>query len=339
VTNVPPETADQLDYSASRSVHRLALLLVGLTWPLITIGGLVTTYDAGMAVPDWPNTYGYNMFLYPWTTWVLGPFDLFIEHGHRLLASLIGLITIIMVVVATRRETRKWVVRLCWLALVGVIFQGVLGGVRVVLDQRAVAMAHGCVGPAFFVLLWMIAGVTSRWWQANARASVGIGVVRLAGFTAALAYIQLVIGAQLRHVPVDASPSFFRHTVEAHVGGALIVLVLVALLARKLSRCGDLTLGRVGWGLLGLVILQWSLGLSTWVVNYGWLGSLDWWPALARYVIVAKGWHESMIVTGHVAIGSLIVATASWVWLRARRSTANGQNETEIEQQLQQVIE
>ncbi len=66
------------------------MLLVCATFPLIWIGGLVTTYDAGMAVPDWPNTYGYNLFLYPWQTWVSGPWNLFIEHGHRLFGAVVG---------------------------------------------------------------------------------------------------------------------------------------------------------------------------------------------------------------------------------------------------------
>ena len=69
----------------SRWPHRLAVLLCCATFPLIWVGGLVTTYDAGMAVPDWPTTYGYNMFSYPLETWLYGPWDLFIEHGHRLL--------------------------------------------------------------------------------------------------------------------------------------------------------------------------------------------------------------------------------------------------------------
>jgi cytochrome c oxidase assembly protein subunit 15 len=64
----------------AKTLHRLAVLAVCLVWPLIWVGGLVTTYDAGMAVPDWPGTYGYNLFLYPLTTWVYGPFDLLIEH-------------------------------------------------------------------------------------------------------------------------------------------------------------------------------------------------------------------------------------------------------------------
>ena len=84
---------DRLTIAQPRSPwpHRLAVLLVCATFPLIWVGGLVTTYDAGMAVPDWPTTYGYNLFLYPWQTWLAGPWDLFIEHGHRLLGSLGGL--------------------------------------------------------------------------------------------------------------------------------------------------------------------------------------------------------------------------------------------------------
>ena len=71
-------------------IRRLAIVICCATLPLIFIGGLVTTTDAGMAVPDWPNTYGYNLFLYPWTTWFAGPWDLFVEHGHRLLAALLA---------------------------------------------------------------------------------------------------------------------------------------------------------------------------------------------------------------------------------------------------------
>jgi cytochrome c oxidase assembly protein subunit 15 len=72
------------DWRPPSLLHRLTVLIVCLVWPLIWVGGLVTTYDAGMSVPDWPGTYGYNLFLYPYETWLFGPFDLFIEHGHRL---------------------------------------------------------------------------------------------------------------------------------------------------------------------------------------------------------------------------------------------------------------
>src|SRR3954470_18775586 len=80
--------------------HRLAVALALVTLPLIGVGGLVTTYDAGMAVPDWPGTYGRNLLLFPFSKWVAGPFDLFIEHGHRLLGATAGVIAIGLVVSA-----------------------------------------------------------------------------------------------------------------------------------------------------------------------------------------------------------------------------------------------
>ena len=85
------------------------MVLACATFPLVWVGGLVTTTDAGMAVPDWPNTYGYNLFLYPWQTWLSGPWDLFVEHGHRLLAASVGMITIGLLVVLLRLEERRWV--------------------------------------------------------------------------------------------------------------------------------------------------------------------------------------------------------------------------------------
>src|SRR5262245_41823703 len=116
--------------------HRLAVALALVTFPLIWVGGLVTTYKAGMAVPDWPGTYGYNLFLYPWQSWLAAPWDLFIEHGHRLLGSLAGLVSIALVVSVLLTDRRPWLVGAAFGVLLLVILQGVLGGVRVLLDER-----------------------------------------------------------------------------------------------------------------------------------------------------------------------------------------------------------
>ena len=158
----------------SRWPHRLAVALVCATFPLIWVGGLVTTEKAGMAVPDWPNTYGYNLFLYPWQTWIGGPWDLFIEHGHRLLASAVGLLTIALVVTVWRCDTRGWLRALSVLALVAVVVQGLLGGLRVIQDEVLLARVHGCFGPAFFALSVALAAFTSSWW-------IGAGVPRKLG--------------------------------------------------------------------------------------------------------------------------------------------------------------
>ncbi|MEX2026104.1 MAG: COX15/CtaA family protein, partial [Pirellulaceae bacterium] len=144
---------------------RLAVALALATFPLIWVGGLVTTTDAGMAVPDWPGTYGYNLFLYPWQTWLWGPWDLFIEHGHRLLGAAVGLIAIALVATVWLRDSRTWLKYAALGALALVIFQGVLGGVRVLLDQRLVAMIHGCVAPLFFAYAASLVVFTSRRWR------------------------------------------------------------------------------------------------------------------------------------------------------------------------------
>src|SRR3954466_8187496 len=116
--------------------HRWAVVLACATFPLLWVGGLVTTTASGMAVPDWPNTYGYNLFLYPWQTWLLGPWDIFIEHGHRLVASSVGMLTIGLLVLLLKHEQRPWMIGLGLAALSLVVFQGVLGGMRVLLDER-----------------------------------------------------------------------------------------------------------------------------------------------------------------------------------------------------------
>ncbi len=148
-----------------RSVYRWAVSVAIVTFPLIWIGGLVTTYDAGMAVPDWPGTYGYNLWLYPWTTWLFGPFDLFVEHGHRLLATVVGMLTIGLFVAAYRFEKRRWFATWAFFMLLAVIAQGVLGGFRVLLDARTMAMIHGCTGPLFFALAAVTAVMSSPTWS------------------------------------------------------------------------------------------------------------------------------------------------------------------------------
>src|SRR3954447_16535005 len=90
--------------------HRLAVALALVTFPVIWVGGLVTTYDAGMAVPDWPGTFGYNLLLYPWQSWLAAPWNLFIEHAHRLLAASAGILSIALVAVVLCADRRRWLV-------------------------------------------------------------------------------------------------------------------------------------------------------------------------------------------------------------------------------------
>ena len=108
------------DWQQRRWPHRLAVTVTCATFPLIWVGGLVTTTDAGMAVPDWPSTFGYNLLLYPWQTWISGPWDVFIEHGHRLLGIVVGILTLTLSAVTLRSAVPRWLKASVILALVGV---------------------------------------------------------------------------------------------------------------------------------------------------------------------------------------------------------------------------
>jgi cytochrome c oxidase assembly protein subunit 15 len=326
-----------------RWLHRLSVLAVLLVWPLIWVGGLVTTYDAGMAVPDWPGTYGYNLFLYPLSTWLYGPFDLFIEHGHRLLGAVVGVVAIGMVVAAWITEPRRSVFWLTIGILVAVISQGALGGIRVLLSDRTVAMIHGCFGPVVFVLCCLAAVVTGRRWLIRTAAggsndgaepsggkllqsakmrrlgrmslTVSVGVV-------VLSYWQLLLGAQMRHVQATMSAGWFTLLVALHIVSAFVLWLLTPILYGLVRRCGDLTLSRPASWLVWFVGLQILLGIGTWTANYGWPSVLGFLPFGEGFLVRAKGFVDSIVVTAHVAVGSLILATSAVVLLQVIRQSA-----------------
>jgi cytochrome c oxidase assembly protein subunit 15 len=299
------------------------MLLAGSIFPLIWVGGLVTTYDAGMAVPDWPTTYGYNLFLYPWQTWLFGPWDLFIEHGHRLLAATVGLVTIALVIVLYRFERRTWVRRLGLAALALVLFQGWLGGMRVRMDARLLAQIHGCVGPAFFALGAALAVFTSPRWRTTETSKLLADrrVARLASITTALAYLQLVLGSQVRHVSLRSDMTVFRAAVLLHLFmAAMVALHAFLLLARvRSSGCREAWLSRPAWRLAALVVAQLGLGCGTWVLKYGWPAWLPESSWTAGYVVTRESLLQASVTTAHVAIGSLIFVTSLIVALRAWR--------------------
>lgn len=293
--------------------HRWAVMLCCATFPLIWVGALVTTYDAGMAVPDWPSTYGSNLFLYPWQTWVFGPFDLFVEHGHRLLGSLAGLLTIGLLIATFRTRSSPRLRMLAVVALVAVIGQGLLGGARVLMDARTLAMIHGCVGPAFFALTAVLALMTSSRWQAISTRDQQLSRAAFASAagTAVLAYVQLIFGAMLRHVPVDAGPQWFRIAVIFHVLTALLIAGHVFASGWKTLRTNaNPWILRPTRLLMVLIGFQLLLGTSTWVLKYAWPASIAQYDFAAGFVVTANSLTQSLVTTAHVAVGSLILATS-----------------------------
>lgn len=300
------------------------MLLVCITFPLLWVGGLVTSTNAGMSVPDWPTTYGFNPFLYPLATWFWGPWDIFVEHGHRLLASLIGLVTIGLVVTTWFCEHRRWVFWTTLAALLLVIFQGVLGGLRVVLDERTLAQLHGCVGPLFFALSVAIATFTSGWWSAAIprRDSRAGGLKRLAIATVAIAYLQLVLGTFVRHLSAGTSPGEFRFYAVFHLIVAAVLTAHIGLLGVRVVRhFSDFRLlMRPAIALVALIMAQICLGAGTWLTHYGppaWLADNSAW--LARYTVEAGSLLQIHVTTAHVAFGSLILGNSLALALRSLR--------------------
>ncbi len=189
----------------SRSVDNkylsyFAIFTAAAALVLIGMGGLVTSHGAGLAVPDWPTTYGYNMFLFPISKWKGG---IFYEHTHRLMASGVGFLTVILAIWLWLKESRAW---LRWLGVAAcflVVFQGALGGLRVVALKDAVGIFHAALAQLYLVLLCAIALFTTRWWR-NLRQASGDGVAQrglrrllLVGTVAIFA--QLMIAATMRH--------------------------------------------------------------------------------------------------------------------------------------------
>jgi len=194
-------------------LHGYACLLVGATLLLICAGGQVKSHEAGLSVPDWPTTFGQNMFTYPPSKWTGG---VLWEHSHRLIASSVGFLTIGLTVWLWIAERRRW---LCWLgtaALAAVIVQGVLGGLTVIYKLPApISVAHGMLAQAFFCIVIGVAVFTSRFWLtpvAGASASAGGREVRrLAAACIVVVFGQLLFGAMMRHTEAGlAVPDFPR---------------------------------------------------------------------------------------------------------------------------------
>jgi len=189
-----------VDHSHNRWLHRFAFFTAISTLFLIFSGGMVTSKGVGLAVPDWPTTFGYNMFLFPVSRWVGG---IFFEHTHRLIASTVGILTIVLSIWLWRGQPRRWLRNLGFVALALVILQGVLGGLRVTLLKDEIGIFHACLAQLFFGLLVVITLATSRLWQQISFGSISAGpartLARFAIVTTLVIYLQLALGATMRH--------------------------------------------------------------------------------------------------------------------------------------------
>ena len=190
----------------SKWLHRFAWFTSIATLFLICSGGMVTSKGVGLAVPDWPTTFGYNMFLFPVSKWVGG---IFFEHTHRLIASTVGFLTIILAIWIWRVDSRRWLPNLGWAALSAVILQGVLGGLRVTMLKDEIGIFHALLAQAFLGILIVITLATAQLWQrlreTDFVASTTRTLSRVVISTTILIYVQLGLGATMRHQHRDLS--------------------------------------------------------------------------------------------------------------------------------------
>src|SRR5215510_4080238 len=143
-------------------LHRFSKLVVGCTFLLILAGSLVTSHGAGLSVPDWPTSYGWNMFTFPPSMWVA---NILYEHGHRLIATGVGMLTIVLAAWLWYDERDSWVRWMGVVALGAIVAQGVLGGITVLLLlPPAVSTAHAALAEIFFCITVSIAVFTSPAW-------------------------------------------------------------------------------------------------------------------------------------------------------------------------------
>jgi cytochrome c oxidase assembly protein subunit 15 len=300
MTAVVQLTALSTPPSPSRWPHRLALLTAGATFLLILAGGVVTNTGSGLAVPDWPTTFGYNMFTYPLSQ--MGGGVLY-EHSHRLLGSLVGILTVGLCVSLWVADARIWVRWLGVVAVAGVIAQGILGGMRVVLVHNALALVHGAVAYAFFGLIACLAVVTSPGWLSQPQGERPEGLARirrLAHATTGTIYVQILFGTVLTHTGAR---------LDAHLTFATLVSILVLMVTTRILRTQGTWPGLAGPArtLQWLWILQLVLGLGAYVARSG-IGGVAMAPLFGLAFSVS-----------HRLVGGLMLVTGLVLTLRARR--------------------
>jgi cytochrome c oxidase assembly protein subunit 15 len=310
-------------------LHRFSKFLVACTVLLILAGSLVTSHDAGLSVPDWPTSYGWSMFTFPPSMWVA---NILYEHGHRLIASSVGFLTIIMAAWLWYADPRRWMRWFGVATLGSVVAQGLLGGLTVLFFlPAAISTAHAGLAEVFFCMTVAIAIFTSPGWMvgygvgADARVSpdgtaadgghTGPPLRRLATTATILIYTQILVGATMRHtgagLAIPDFPLMFGHLIPDHwsaaiaihfthrVGALLVTLSLIALLVHVRAHYRDRReLMRPALLIVALVAMQVTLGALT---------------VLSR--------RDPWINSFHVVCGAMVLTTSLVITLRSWRGS------------------
>ncbi len=307
------ERADGLAWrTAFAGVATIAGLLA------VVAGGLVTSLEEGLAVPDWPNSFGTNMFLYPLARMTGG---IYYEHAHRLYGSLVGLTTVVLAVVLWVTDDRAWLRGLGVLAVAMVVVQGVMGGLRVTGEitlapdggpappNHALAIVHGVFGQVFLATLALIVAFTTRAWREAGDATISPRAATersITGVLVVLVVLQISLGALYRHTATDEVPMPWSGM--AHFTLALLVAIFACLAGLRAWAYyeDEPVLRRLGGAMLGLMSLQLLLGFAALI------------PVMAR----RDDWKtaEVVLATAHQANGAVVLAVTALlaVWVRRR---------------------
>lgn len=289
-----------------------ALVTCGVTLLLIAVGGTVTGMEAGLAVPDWPDSFGYNMFLLPLAKMTGG---IYFEHSHRLLGTLVGLTTLVFAIYLQFTTARRWVKNLALGVVALVVIQGVLGGLRVIENDLAMAMVHGTLAQIILSLLVTIACALSFAWSRIERplAHPKGGADRKWGaITLALVLLQIIIGVILRQ-----HGDKLKWALHLHLTLAVIVATVATIYSLRIwSLEGKVpSTPRIGKLILHVLGTQFLLGIAAL------------WAVLVENPDGGPQPIQVLITTAHQTMGALLLAmvTATFVWhLHTVRPGARG---------------
>jgi cytochrome c oxidase assembly protein subunit 15 len=279
----------------------MAVCAAVLTLPLLYVGGTVTTYHVGLAVWDWPTTFGMNMFLYDFWN---APFGVRVEHTHRLYGAAVGLATVLLCLWLLAFEPRRWLKGLGILALGAVVVQGILGGTRVTQVSTLLAAVHGIAGQTFFGLMVALCVFTSRKWYAQRKGALGPGHFRvLTTGILSLVLVQIALGSWSRHF--GRLPTIAAHSLLAAV---IWIAGVIALVKIERNRHELSALAASARMLVALTTLQILLGA---IALLGLL-PLDGNPRPPTF-------YQALVRTSHQTQGALILAACVVLCLRAHR--------------------
>ena len=286
--------------NCNRGLHQFAIATVCATFALIVAGSLVTSNDAGLSVPDWPLSHG--KFMPEMSGGV------FYEHGHRMVAAFVGMMTIVLALWIWKVENRAWVRFLGKASAIIIFCQAILGGITVLFFlPTPVSVAHAFLAQLFFCIVICVAVVTSPTWinirklgrYLQARLTATTKLLRLCGVTTAALFVQLVLGAILRHtgtVEGTKGHSLVIWALIVHLLGAFIVTILMVtalMFFMRLAR--ESFFPRLIYFTLGLLCFQWVLGVGSFMVRSD-----------AANRIQPTAW-KIWVTVSHVAAGALLL--------------------------------